>query len=183
MAAAAQDESQTPSPVGGAPYPNVDSWIAIDRTGRVTVSWGKVEQGTGIATAIAQLVAEDLDVPFTSIDVLQGDTDRTPNQGYTRRKPGHSVVGSTPVRQAAAQARLALIAIAAQKLGGCSGTTRETRAGAVVSTTDASVHLSYAELVPDGRIDQAIAPNVVLKAPSTYQVIGKPIARVGHPLR
>ncbi len=116
MAAAAQDESQMPSPVGGAPYPNVDFGIAIDRTGRVTVSWGKVEQGTGIATAIAQLVAEDLDVPFTSIDVLQGDTDRTPNQGYTAGSQSLSV-GSTPVRQAAAQARLALIAIAAQKLG------------------------------------------------------------------
>jgi nicotinate dehydrogenase subunit B len=49
------------------PYPDVDSWLAIDGNGDVTVSWGKVELGTGIDTAITQLVADELYVPFARV--------------------------------------------------------------------------------------------------------------------
>ncbi len=180
--AMAQASSATAETAAGAnPYKNVDSWIAIDRTGNVTVSWGKVEQGTGIQTAVAQLVADELDVPFAAINVLQGDTDRTPNQGYTAGSQS-LMAGATPVRQAAAQARIALIGIAGQQLN-VAAATLTTRAGAVISTTDPSVHLTYAQLVPSGRIDQVIAPNVALKPYSSYQVIGKSIPRVDIPAK
>src|SRR5918992_2228364 len=42
----------------------VDSWLAIDADGNVTLYAGKVELGTGLQTALGQIVAEELDVPF-----------------------------------------------------------------------------------------------------------------------
>lgn len=176
-----QAASPAASSIGGGTYPDVDSWIAIDRNGNVTVSWGKVEQGTGIQTAIAQLVADELDVPFASIEVLQGDTGTTPNQGYTAGSQS-LMIGATPVRQAAAQARVALIGIAAQQLN-VAPATLATRDGAVVSMGDPSVHLTYAQLVPSGRIDQVIPSNVALKSPTAYQVVGKSIPRVDIPAK
>ena len=43
---------------------SIDNWIAIDAAGLVTVYSGKVELGTGVRTALAQIVAGALDVPF-----------------------------------------------------------------------------------------------------------------------
>src|SRR6266545_7013532 len=52
----------------------IDSWIAIGANGRVTIKVGKVELGTGVTTASAQMAADELDVPVSRIDVIQGDT-------------------------------------------------------------------------------------------------------------
>ena len=50
---------------------------------------GKVELGTGIKTALAQIVAEELDVPFDRVTMVLGDTMLTPDQGTTRRQQDH----------------------------------------------------------------------------------------------
>jgi nicotinate dehydrogenase subunit B len=174
----------TPSeanPVGGSDYPNVDSWLALDANGGVTISWGKVEQGTGIQTAIAQLIADELDVPFGSITVLQGDTDRTPDQGYTAGSQS-LMAGAIPVRRAAAQARASLLELAAKRLG-VSPDSLETRDGAVFSASDPAVRLSYAALVPSGSIDRIIAQDVALKSPASYRVVGQSIPRVDIPTK
>jgi CO/xanthine dehydrogenase Mo-binding subunit len=167
------------NPVGGADYPNVDSWIALDAKGGVLVAWGKVEQGTGIQTALAQLVADELDVPFASITVLQGDTDRTPDQGYTAGSQS-LMAGALPVRKAAAQARARLIELAAMQLS-VSPETLSARDGAVVSTTDAAVRIPYAKLVPSGRIDRIVAADIPLKPATEYRVVGRSIRRVDIP--
>ena len=61
----------------------VDSFLAIDPKGMVTVYSGKVDLGTGVATALPQIVAEELDVPLRMIKLVQGDTELTPEQGTT----------------------------------------------------------------------------------------------------
>ena len=61
----------------------VDSYLAIDAKGAVTLYSGKVDLGTGVRTALAQMCAEELDVPFTRVTVVQGDTALTPDQGTT----------------------------------------------------------------------------------------------------
>src|SRR5947207_1705919 len=42
----------------------LDSWIAVAEDGTVTVFTSKVELGTGVKTALAQIDAEELDVPL-----------------------------------------------------------------------------------------------------------------------
>src|SRR6516165_9393814 len=60
----------------------VDSFLAIDAGGAVTLYSGKVDLGTGVATALPQIVADELDVPLNRVK-LEGDTALTPDQGPT----------------------------------------------------------------------------------------------------
>src|SRR5919206_1509964 len=52
----------------------VDSFLSIDPKGAVTCYTGKVDLGTGVSTALRQMVAEELDVPFERVDLVTGDT-------------------------------------------------------------------------------------------------------------
>ena len=61
----------------------VDSFLAIDKSGKVAVYSGKVDLGTGVYTALQQIVADELDVPISRIEMIQGDTLLTPDQGRT----------------------------------------------------------------------------------------------------
>lgn len=169
------------NPLGAVTYPNVGSWLALEPDGGVTIFYGKVEQGTGIETAIAQLVADELDVAFEHIHVIQGDTDRTPDQGYTAGSQSLSA-GSVPIRHAAAQARATLIAMAAAQLK-VAPETLATRDGAVISTTDASVRVPYGQLVSAGPFPGTIGADVQLKSSASYRVVGEPVPRVDIPAK
>ena len=61
----------------------IDDWIEIHADGRVTVKTGKVELGTGLMTALAQIAAEELDVAVENVDVVGPWTGRSPDEGYT----------------------------------------------------------------------------------------------------
>ncbi|HEX9461300.1 MAG TPA: molybdopterin cofactor-binding domain-containing protein, partial [Alphaproteobacteria bacterium] len=59
----------------------VDGFLAIAGNGMVTAYSGKVDLGTGVRTALTQIVAEELDVPLSRVRVIEGDTALTPDQG------------------------------------------------------------------------------------------------------
>jgi CO/xanthine dehydrogenase Mo-binding subunit len=61
----------------------VDSFLAIDGQGNVTVYSGKVDLGTGVRTALTQIAADELDVPLSRVTIVEGDTALTPDQGPT----------------------------------------------------------------------------------------------------
>src|SRR6185295_20344785 len=86
----------------------VDAFLAIDARGRVTLYSGKVDLGTGVRTALAQMCAEELDVPFTRVSVVQGDTALTPDQGTTWGSLSIQA-GGIQIRQASAAAKSALL--------------------------------------------------------------------------
>jgi len=58
----------------------LDAWIRIDADGNATVCTGKVELGQGIVTALAQIAAEELDLPLARVHMISGDTARTPTR-------------------------------------------------------------------------------------------------------
>src|SRR5215831_7964934 len=93
----------------------VDAFLAIDRKGLVTVYSGKVDLGTGVATALPQMVAEELDVPLKAIKLVQGDTALTPEQGSTWGSLSVQI-GGMQLRNAAATAKAALLDEAAKRL-------------------------------------------------------------------
>ena len=100
--------------------PQLDNWIRIDPgdddgMGTVTVFTGKVEIGQGLRTAIAQIAAEELDVDLARIRVVDGDTAQTPDEGITAGSQSMETSG-TAVRQAAAEARHHLLALAHEAL-------------------------------------------------------------------
>ena len=153
----------------------VDTWLEIDAGGNVTVYAGKVELGTGIRTALAQIVAEELDVAFERVTMVLGDTAITPDQGTTAGSKSIQVAGSV-LRQAAAEARRVLLRRAAERLGVPTDDLR-VRDGVISTLSDERLSVPYGELVgePFGREVTGDAP---VKPPSAYAVVGRSIPRV-----
>ena len=104
-----------PRPFWGEPSRRLDDWLAIEPDGTVIVYSGKVELGTGVRTALAQIVAEELDVPLARIQMVMGETGRTPDEGYTAGSKTIETSGMI-LRRAAATARAALLEMAASEL-------------------------------------------------------------------
>src|ERR1700719_3388287 len=92
-----------------------ETFIKITADGSVTAFNGHVDLGTGIRTALGQIVAEELDVSFARVIVALGDTSRVPNQGATIASETIQIT-AVPLRKAAAQARHFLLARAAERL-------------------------------------------------------------------
>jgi nicotinate dehydrogenase subunit B len=82
----------------------LDSWVAILADGRVDAFFGKIDGGQGLDVAIAQIVAEELDVAFDKVNVVMGDTATSCNQGGASSALGIQA-GAKPLRNAAAEAR------------------------------------------------------------------------------
>src|SRR5437867_8668236 len=113
--AIAQDK---PAPLPGSLNANrmLDAWLSIDPNGTVTIFTGKIELGQGIGTALSQIAADELDVDLQRIQVVSGDTARTPNEGQTAGSLSVEQSG-TALRFACAEARDVLVSAAAAKLG------------------------------------------------------------------
>src|SRR5438045_8307769 len=92
-----------------------ETFVRITADGSVTAYNGHVDLGTGIRTALGQIVAEELDVSFARVVVVLGDTAMVPNQGATIASETIQIT-AVPLRNAAAQARQFLIGRAAERL-------------------------------------------------------------------
>lgn len=89
-----------------------DVFVAVSEQGWVRAFCGHVDLGTGIQTALAQIVADELDVPMSAVQMVLGHTDASPNQGPTIASASIQIT-ARPLRQAAAQARHILVDLAA----------------------------------------------------------------------
>jgi CO/xanthine dehydrogenase Mo-binding subunit len=156
----------------------VDTWLVVGEDGKVTVYSGKVDLGTGARTALAQLVAEELDVDFDAVHLIMGDTGLTVDQGQTAGSQTLSN-GGAKLRQAAASARQALLGMAAQKLS--ADPSRLTVAKGVVSAGEAGPTVTYAALVTGKPLNVKLDPKVKLKDPGSYTIVGKSVPRVDIP--
>ncbi len=176
---------RTPAEPGAAatapPASQLDSWLAIAADGSITVFCGKVELGTGVSTALRQIVAEELDAPFERIAWVQGDSDRTVDQGPT---VGSQSVkrGGAQLRQAAAEARAALLELASARLGAPAASLVVADAAISVQGSP-SRKATFAELVGGKRFEREVTGKARTKAPAEYTVVGKPIRRVELPAK
>jgi CO/xanthine dehydrogenase Mo-binding subunit len=177
-------------PSGDIDPTSLDSWLAITPDGYVTFYTSKVELGTGTITALAQIVAEELDVPFEKIKMDSGDTSRTIEQGSTVGSRTIERAGPQ-IRQAAAAARHEILKLAAARLG--APAEKLTVAQGVVSVIgDSAKKVSYGQLIGGKQFntkitatgtgwDMKVAPEVKAKNPKDYKVVGKSIPRVELP--
>src|SRR5580692_4604794 len=108
----------------------LSSYISIDPDGSVVAYYGKIDGGQGLETSIAQLVAEEIDVPWERVRVVMGDTARTVDMGGATAGNGLRQGGAI-MRQTAAEARRLLIEMAAKVLD---------RPAADLTVTDGVVH-------------------------------------------
>lgn len=163
-------EAQEPErlPTGRQGYPSdFNAYLHIAPDNKITGYAGKVELGQGPSTALAQLLAEELDADFDSVTMVLGDTDVCPWDMGT--------FGSLTIRQfgpilrgAAAEARAVLLAMAAERLGVSAGSL--TVKNGVVSAANGK-RITYGELVAGRRIERHLK-NVPLKPVASYSVVG-----------
>jgi CO/xanthine dehydrogenase Mo-binding subunit len=99
-----------------AANPRLDQWVAFPAPGQVRVNTGRVEIGQGVLTAMRQIAAEELDVAAERILLESGDTDRTPNEGYTAGSQSMQF-GGVALRQACAEVRSLFLDHAARDFG------------------------------------------------------------------
>jgi nicotinate dehydrogenase subunit B len=162
-----------------AKNPLLDAWIRVDADGRVTAFTGKAELGQGIKTALLQVVAEELEVPFEQVSLVTADTSRTVDEGYTAGS--HSVQDSgTALRNAAAQVREILIAEAARRLK-APGDQLRAVAGAVVGPNEARI--TYAELVSANLLHVGAQPAAKLKDSTLFKVMDRSVQRIDIPAK
>src|SRR6266478_6236537 len=156
-----------------------ETFVKITADGSVTAFNGHVDLGTGIRTALGQIVAEELDVSFARVVVVLGDTSRVPNQGATIASESIQIT-AVPLRKAAAQARHFLVARAAERL--------ELRVedlaiedGLIRGKDNRSV--SYGELIAGDTIRLELADDVPVKAVNAYTIVGQSVPRIDLPAK
>ena len=158
----------------------IDSWLAIKADGGVTCFTGRVDLGTGIRTALAQIVADELDVDLERVTMVMGDTARTPDQGTT--SASNTIQREAiPIRHAAADARQMLLKLASDRLGVAVSDLRA--ASGIITSGRAGKSISYGELIGDKRFDLRASGRARTKKPSEYTVVGKSVPRADIPAK
>ncbi len=157
----------------------LDDWLRIEPDGTVTAFSGKVELGTGVRTALAQIVAEELDLPFERVHMVMGDTARTPDEGYTA---GSMTINSSggALRQAAAEARQILLQLASDHLD-AHMSELVVNAGVISVLHDPERSVSYAQLMGGKLFNRNVTGTAPLKPPHAYRVVGTSVPRVDIP--
>jgi nicotinate dehydrogenase subunit B len=148
---------------------DVDSFLAIHPDGAVTIYTSKVDVGTGMRVAIAQMAAEELGIPIDRITVVDGDTARCPNNGGTGGSTGLTR-GGTAVRQAAATARQALLRLGSERLE--LPVAALTIAGGEVRHRASTRGIGIGRLVGGRQLKVQVDANAPLAQPPGYSVVG-----------
>jgi len=157
----------------------LDRWLRVNRDGTVTAYPGKVEIGQGILTALAQIVAEELDVTLGRIRLEPADTRYSPDEGMT--SGSQSITdGGTALRYAAAEARDLLLQRAAARLG-VSLEQLSVADGVVSARSGGSV--TYWDLASEDLLAREATAEIALKPPSMHTIIGKPAPRRDIPAK
>jgi CO/xanthine dehydrogenase Mo-binding subunit len=162
----AQQPAKLPGSLDG--NRRLDAWIHINVNGNATVFTGKVELGQGIVTALAQIAAEELDLPLERVQILSGDTARTPNEGVTAGSQSIENSG-TALRLAGAEVRSILIDAAAKKLGVAPDTL--TVSNGTISGADGR-KVTYAELAQAIDLKREATAKVAPKPVSAHRIVG-----------
>jgi nicotinate dehydrogenase subunit B len=180
----------------GVSLNSVDSWIVIHANNAITVYHGNIDSGTGVKTALAQIIAEELDAPLVNLRMIMGITGVTPDQGVTDASITVQY-GGQPLRAAAAVARQQLLSLGAAHFN-TSIREVETLEGHVCLKADRLRRVSYGALIGDKRFDLSIdvhkAPDFLpyayeaktdapLKEPREYKIVGSSTHRIDIPFK
>jgi CO/xanthine dehydrogenase Mo-binding subunit len=163
-----------------AANPRLDRWVGFETPGKVRVCVGKVEYGQGALTGLAQIAAEELDIGLGRLDLVNPETDRSPDEGLTVGSMSTETSGAA-VRAACAEVRALFTAAAARRLG-CQPERLEIDDGAFLRDGEPS-GFDYWALAAD--VDLATPPTGAArpKPPERHRIVGRDIARLDLPAK
>ena len=153
-----------------------NAFLHIAEDGTVSCFTGKIEMGQGNMTALAMMMADELDVQLEKVKMVMGDTDLCPWDDGTW--------GSTSIREfgpnmlaAVAEAKAVLMQLGSEKLG-VQVSQLEAGSGMITDKLDKSKSVSYAELTKGRKIERHLDSSAVLKDPSRFNLISRPYKRL-----
>ncbi len=148
-----------------------NAFLSIGVDGTVSCFTGKVEMGQGIITSLAQMMADELNVPFEKVKMVMGDTDLCPWDQGTWGSLSTRVFGPY-MRAAAAEARAVLLSLASVQLG-LPVSQLEVNAGIISDTLDASHSVSYAQLTQGKKIEKYLDIKPSVEDYTRFACVGK----------
>jgi isoquinoline 1-oxidoreductase len=161
---------------GARGYPDdFNAYLRIGEDGKVTCFAGKIEMGQGVIAALAQMLAEELEVSYSSVSMVMGDTKLCPWDGGTNGSRSVRYFGPA-LRAAGAEAREVFIQLAAETLN-LPQERLAARDGVVRDKTNPEKQVSYAALAKGKTIERHLARKPDLKPPSAFSVCGKSLPR------
>jgi CO/xanthine dehydrogenase Mo-binding subunit len=160
---------------GGHELPkDVGAWLHIAADGRVKVFTGKVEVGQNIRTSLAQLVAEELRVPFGSITMVMGDTALTPWDMGTFGSRTTPTMGPQ-LRTMAVAARQMLIEMAAERWHVAVDGLKA--ADARITDPQTSRSIAYGELTGGENLVKVVSAREALTPATEWKIAGTPVPK------
>ena len=153
-----------------------NAYLHIAEDGRVSCFTGKIEMGQGIYTSLAQMLAEEMEVPLGSVKMVMGDTDLCPWDMGTFGSRSTKYFGPV-LRQAAAEAREVLIQLASEHLR-LPQDRLEAHDGFVLDKNNPDNKVSYASLTKGKKIEKNLEGKPPLKPMSDYEICGEPYERM-----
>ena len=157
--------------------PHPDILVAVYNDSSVKAFCGHVDLGTGIRTALGQMVADELDIPFDRVTVELGHTEATPDQGPTVASATLQI-SATPIRKAAAIAREHLLNQAASRWS-CSPASLTILNGTIIGPV--GQRADYGELIGGQHIELPLRDDISLKPTARHRIIGTDVPRVDLP--
>jgi isoquinoline 1-oxidoreductase len=152
-----------------------NAFLRIGEDGRVSCFTGKVEIGQGVHSSLAQMLADELEVPLDAVDMVMGDTDLCPWDMGTFGSMTTRFFGP-PLRAAAAEAREVLIDLASERLVVPREKLRA-RDGVISVVADSGRNVSYADLARGQRIARRLGREAALEAVQDFTIVGRPLNR------
>jgi len=160
----------------GQQYPDdFNAYLRIGEDGRVSCFSGKIEMGQGIITSLAQMLAEELEVPLALVDMVMGDTALCPYDGATVGSRSTKYFGPA-LRRAAAEAKGVLIQLAAERMD-VPEDRLVAKNGIITDKNNSGRKVSYAQLARGQRIARHMQGEVPIKHHSSHTVSGKATPR------
>ncbi len=166
---------QQPRSTAGSYPEDFNAYFRIAEDGHVTCYSGKVELGQGIIASLAQMLAEELEVPFNSVSMVLGDTKLCPWDGGTNGSRSIKYFGPA-LRAAGAEAREVLIQMAAEYLK-LPPERLIAKDGTVSDKSDPKNKVAYGFLAQGKIIERHLQKKPPLKSPSDFKVCGKSLPR------
>jgi CO/xanthine dehydrogenase Mo-binding subunit len=166
--------------LGGPPDPGlIDSWVAVHADNTATIIFGKCELGQGNTTGMLQIAGEELDLDIGQLAAVRLDTHVTPDQGATSSSSSIER-GGPQLRAAAAEARAALLRLAAARLN-APVDALSVASGVVSVAGNPGRAVKYGELLGDKPFNVKLTGNAPRKPVEQYKLVGTRVARVDLP--
>ncbi len=174
---AQESEASYPITIKVRPKDSADfnAFLRIGEDGHVTCFTGKIEMGQGPITSLPQMLAEELDVSLDDVEIIMGDTDLCPYDQGTWGSMTTRIFGPQ-WRAAGAAARGVLLELAAESLH-VPVAQLTVHLGVVEDSKDPSRRVTYGQLTKGKKIERWLTVPPVLKKPSEFKLVGKPLLR------